>query len=102
MRFYKANEMPHQTEDCLLIPSALINNNRYRGIGSEAVILYAHLLDKSGLIKQAESEPITLYLTEIDLDEICRATVITRHKIIQALKKLADAELIILDRSIPA
>jgi len=102
MRSYKVFEIPHQVEDCLFIPSALLNSSQYRGIGSEAIILYAHLLDKSGLVEQAGPEPITLYFSDIDLDEICRATVITRHKIIQALKKLMDAGLVILDRSIPA
>lgn len=102
MRFFKTNEISNHVEDCLLIPSALINSNRYRGIGSEAIILYTHLLDKSGLVHHAGPEPVTLYLSDIDVDEICRATVITKHKTVQAMKKLIDAELVVLDRSISA
>lgn len=102
MRSYKVFEISHQVGDCLLIPSALINSDRYRGVGSEAIILYSHLLDKSGLIKKAGPEPITLYLSDVNLDELCHAAVITRHKTVQALKKLMEVGLIILDRSIPA
>ena len=102
MRSYKVLEIPHQVGDCLLIPSALLNNGRYRGIGSEAIILYAHLLDKSGLVEQSGPDPITLHLSDVNLDELCHAMVIAKHKTVQALKKLADAGLVILDQSISA
>lgn len=102
MKSYKVFEIPHQAEECLLIPSALLNSNRYRGIGSEVIILYAHLLDKSGLVEQTGPEAITLHLSDVSVDELCHATVITKHKTVQALKKLVDAGLVILDQSIPA
>lgn len=97
MQLYKANEIPRQTEDCLLVPSALLDSNRYRDIGPEAIILYAHLLEKSGLAGQAGPEPATVRLSGIDMDGICRAIIITRHKTARALKKLTDAGLVILD-----
>lgn len=102
MQLFKESEIPFKSSDCLFIPSSLVNSERYRSIGSEAVILYAYLLDRSGLINQSGPEPITLYLTGIDLEEICRATVITRHKAVEALKKLTGSGLLILDGSIPA
>ena len=88
MRFFKTNEISHQSEDCLFIPSALINSNRYRGIGSEAIILYTHLLDKSGLVHHAGPEPVTLYLSDIDVDGLCRNTMT------KAFKQLSDTGLI--------
>lgn len=88
--------------DSLHIPSSLIHSDRYRNMGTEAIIIYAHLLEMCGLVWQAGPEPVTLHLPDINLDEICRATVIKKQNTIQALKRLMDSGLLFLDNKIPA
>lgn len=102
MQKYTQNDLPLQPMDCLYIPSSLINSDRYRNMGTEAIIIYAHLLDTCGLVRQTGPEPVALHLPDIDLEEICRATVIKRQNTVQALKRLMDSGLLFLDNKIPA